>query len=202
MDVHEAIRNRRSIKRFDPEHRMPREQVDQLLDLALLAPTAFNIQHCRLVVVEDPGLRRDLRAASFGQSQVTDASLLVAVCADVRAWDRQPERYWNHVPDTVRDGMVRTIRNFYADREAMQHDEAMRSCGLVAQTLMLAAQGLGYGSCPLDGFDFPRVGALLQLPDDHVLSMFVAVGRPLQPAHPRGGRIPRAEAVIRDRFPR
>jgi len=202
VDVQEAIRKRRSIKRFDPEHRMPREHVDQLLDLALLAPTAFNIQHCRLVVVADAGLRRELREASFGQSQVTDASLLVAICADLQAWNKQPERYWSHVPDTVRDGMIRTIGDFYTGREAMQRDEAMRSCGLVAQTLMLAAQGLGYGTCPMDGFDFPRVGALLRLPDDHVLSMFVAVGRPLQPAHPRGGRIPRAEAVIRDRFPR
>ncbi len=201
MHVHEAIRTRRSIKRFDPEHRLPPDHVDQLLDLALLAPTAFNIQHCRLVVVEDRDLRRQLRAASFDQGQVTDAGLLVAVCADVQAWQRQPERYWHHVPESVQSSLVNMIEGFYAGREQMQRDEALRSCGLVAQTLMLAATGLGYGSCPMDGFDFDRVAALLRLPADHLVSMFVAIGRPLQPAHPRGGRIPRAEAVLRDRFP-
>jgi len=200
LDVREAIRRRRSIKRFDPDHRLADHEVAELLELARLAPTAFNIQHCRLVVVEDPHLRRELRAASFDQPQVTDASLLVAVCADVMAWDKQPERYWRHVPESVRDQMVRTIRGFYADHEQMQRDEAMRSCGLAAQTLMLAAQGLGYDSCPMDGFDFGTVARLLQLPDDHVLSMFVAVGKPLQPAHPRGGQIPLAEAVLRNRF--
>lgn len=201
MHVHEAIRARRSIKRFDPEQRLPREHVDQLLDLALLAPTAFNIQHCRLVEVQDPQLRRELRAASFDQRQVTDAGLLVAVCADVQAWRRQPQRYWHHVPESVQASLVSMIEGFYAGREQMQRDEALRSCGLVAQTLMLAAEGLGYGSCPMDGFDFDRVGELLRLPPDHLVSMFVAIGTPLQPAHPRGGRIPRAEAILRDRFP-
>jgi hypothetical protein len=52
----------------------------------------------------------------------------------------------------------------------------------------------------MDGFDFEQVGRLIQLPEDHVISMFVAIGKALQPAQPRGGQLPMNEVVIYDRF--
>ena len=76
----------------------------------------------------------------------------------------------------------------------------MRSCGIAAQTLMLAAKEMGYDSCPMDGFDFDAVGKLINLPDDHAIAMFVAVGKALQPAYPRSGPLAVAEVVVQDRF--
>jgi len=76
----------------------------------------------------------------------------------------------------------------------------MRSCGIAAQTLMLAAQELGYDSCPMDGFDFDAVGKLINLPQDHVIAMFVAIGKGTQPAFSRSGPLGLDEIVIRDRF--
>jgi len=76
----------------------------------------------------------------------------------------------------------------------------MRSCGFAAQTLMLAAKGMGYDSCPMDGFDFEKVAELVNLPDDHVISMFVAIGKATEPANPRGGQLPLSEIVLKDRF--
>jgi nitroreductase len=200
VDVRDAIRSRRSIKRFDPEHRLSPAEVDELLDLAQTSPTAFNVQHVRYVLVDDPDLRRQLRAASFDQPQVTDASLLVVVCGDVQAWRKEPARYWEHVPEPRRSSLVEMITGFYDGREQMQRDECMRSCALAAQTLMLAARGLGYDSCPMDGFDVDEVARLVHLPDDHLVSMFVCIGRALEPARPRGGKLPTSEVVIRNRF--
>jgi nitroreductase len=200
MDVLEAIEKRRSIKRFDPEHRLQPQEVQELLRLARLSPSAFNLQHCRYVVVTDSELRGRLRAVSFGQAQVTDASLLVIICADLHAWRKDPARYWSHVPAAIRDSMVRVIHDFYAVNEQMQRDEALRSCGIAAQTLMLAAQGLGFDSCPMDGFDFAAVARLINLPDDHLISMFVAVGKSLEPAFPRGGSLPPEAVIIENRF--
>ena len=59
----------------------------------------------------------------------------------------------------------------YKGNEQVQRDEAMRSCGIAAQTLMLAAKAMGYDSCPMDGFDFEAVGKLINLPADHLISM-------------------------------
>jgi nitroreductase len=200
VDVLEAIAERRSIQTFDPHHRLPAEHAERLLELARLSPTAFNLQHYRFVVVRDPALRRELRAASYDQAQVTDASLLVIVCGDLKAWQKRPDRYWSHVPERTRGALVSSIAEFYAGREQLERDECMRSCGIAAQTLMLAARGLGYESCPMDGYDDERVAALIRLPDDHLISMFVAVGKPLRPAHPRGGKLPRDEVIIENRF--
>lgn len=200
MDVETAIRTRRSIKVFDPSHRIDEGETAKLIELATLSPTAFNLQHWRFVVVRDPLVRFQLRQAAYGQPQVTDASLLIALCADVMAWDRNPERCWRNVEPLERDRMAGTIRRFYAPDVQLQRDEAMRSCGLAAQTLMLAATALGYGSCPMDGFDFATVARILNLPADHLVSMFVAIGRALEPAGPRPGTIPAAELTAVDRF--
>ena len=58
----------------------------------------------------------------------------------------------------------------------------MRSCGIAAQTLMLVAKAMGYGSCPMDGFDFDTVAELINLPEDHVITMFVVIGKATQEA--------------------
>jgi len=76
----------------------------------------------------------------------------------------------------------------------------MRSCGMAAMTLMLAAQGMGYASCPMDGFDFEAVSELIHLPSDHVIAMFVVIGKETKPAWPRGGQLPLEEIVIYNRF--
>lgn len=200
MDTLEAIRERRAIKHYDPDHRMSDAEINQLLDLARMAPTAFNIQNWRFVVVRDTELREQIRAVSWDQAQVTDASLLVVLCADLKAWQKNPQRYWDHAPQPVQDFLVPAIGQYYEGREQVQRDEAMRSCGIAAQTLMVAAKAMGYDSCPMDGFDFDAVGKLINLPGDHVIAMFVAIGKGTKPAWPRGGQISREEAVITDRF--
>ena len=65
---------------------------------------------------------------------------------------------------------------------------------------MLAAKEMGYDSCPMDGFDFEKVAQLIQLPDDHVISMFVAIGKGTKNAWPRGGQLDIDEVVIQDKF--
>lgn len=200
MNIFDAIETRRSAKAFDPDHRMRPDEVEKLLTAAMLSPTAFNIQHWRFVLVEDPDLRQKIKAVSWNQSQVTDASLLIVVCGDLRAWEKDPVRYWRHAPAAARDFLVPTILEYYTGRGQEQRDEVMRSCGIAAQTLMLAARGMGYDTCPMDGFDFEEVGRLIHLPEDHVISMFVTVGKSLTPAKPRSGPIGYSEAVIRNRF--
>lgn len=200
MNVIDAIESRRSVKAFDPAHRMSEEEIQQLMALAVLSPTAFNIQNWRFVLVQDPALREQVRAASWNQAQVTDASLLVVLTADLKAWEKEPNRYWRNAEPAVRDYLVNAIAGYYGGKEQVQRDEAMRSCGMAATTLMLSAKALGYDSCPMDGFDFDAVAKLLNLPADHTPAMFVAIGKPLRPANPRGGQLALDEVVIRDKF--
>ena len=200
MDTINAIKQRRAVKSFDPEHKLSKSDEEQLLQLAMLSPTAFNIQNWRFVVVKGQELRKKIRAVAWDQAQVTDASLLIILCADLKAWEKKPSRYWKNAPETVQEFMVPAIGQYYAGNETVQRDEAMRSCGIAAQTLMLTAKAMGLDSCPMDGFDFDAVGKLINLPDDHVISMFVVVGKALQEAMPRGGQLSMEEVVIIDGF--
>ena len=200
MNTLEAIQSRRAIKHYDADHRMSDLEVRQLLETAMLAPTAFNVQHWRFVTVVDPEVRKQIRAVAWDQAQVTDASLLIIMCADQAAWKKDPGRYWKEAPQPVQDFLVPAIGSYYEGREQVQRDECMRSCGLAGMTIMLAAKAMGYDSCPMDGFDFEAVGKIINLPEDHVISFMIAVGKGTQPAWPKPGQLPYEEVVITDTF--
>jgi len=200
MKVSQAILERRSIKAYDPQHKMSEDEIARLMSLAMLSPTAFNIQNWRFVVVTDPALRKEIRAVSWDQAQVEEASLLVVLTADLHAWAKQPERYWENASKPVQDYLVSAIGQYYSGNELVQRDEAMRSCGMAAMTIMLAAKEMGYDTCPMDGFDFDAVAKLLNLPVDHTPVMFVVVGKALKEAQPRGGQLKMDEVVVYNRF--
>ena len=200
ISVTQAIVKRRSIKAFDPHHRMTEEEIAKLMSLAMLSPTAFNIQNWRFVVVTDPVLRQQIRSISWNQAQVEEASLLIVLTADLKSWAKQPERYWQNAPKPVQDYLVPAIGSYYKDNEQVQRDEGMRSCGMAAMTIMLAAKEMGYDTCPMDGFDFDAVGKLLNLPADHTPAMFVVVGKALKEASARGGQLTMNEVVIQNKF--
>ncbi|SHE21648.1 nitroreductase family protein [methanotrophic endosymbiont of Bathymodiolus puteoserpentis (Logatchev)] len=200
MNTLEAIQARRSVKYYDVNHQMTEVEINQLLSLAMLSPTAFNIQHWRFVNVTEPELRQKIRAVAWDQAQVTDASLFLVICADLKAWEKQPERYWKNADQAVQDFIVPAIDQYYRGKDQVQRDEAMRSCGIAAQTLMLAAKDMGYDSCPMDGFDFEQVGQLINLPEDHVIALCLAVGKGVQAASPRAGQLAKDEVIVLNRF--
>ena len=200
MNTIEAIETRRSIKHYDPNYQMPETDVARLVQLAKLAPSSFNMQNYRFVLVHDAELRRQIRAVAWDQAQVTDASLLVILCADLTAHLKSPERYWSHAPKAVQDILVPALTPFYDGKPQTIRDEAMRSTGLTGMTLMLAARELGYDSCPMVGFDAESVAKLINLPADHAISFMVAIGKPTQLPWPRGERLPDSEVVITNRF--
>ncbi len=201
MDTFEAIYARRSMKAFDPEHRFTEEEEHELLEAAIQAPTSFNIQHWRFVVVRDPALRQRIRT-EFGndQAQMTDASLLVVVAADVMAWQKEPERYWRNAPTEVAELLVNWMGPFHEGREWLQRDEAQRSIGMAMQTLMLAAKAMGYDSCPMIGFDIDKVAELIKLPEDHVMGPMVAIGVGTKNPWPKPGQLALDEVVFEDTF--
>lgn len=200
MNTKEAIKTRRAVKAFDPQFVMPDADEKELLSLALLSPTAFNIQNWRFVIVKDMALREQIKAVAWNQAQVTDSALFIIMCADLKSWEKSPARYWANADKAVQDFMLPAIDSYYRGKEQVQRDEALRSCGIAAQTLMLAAKEMGYDSCPMDGFDFEKVAQLIQLPDDHIIAMFVAIGKGIKPAWPRGGQLEMNEVVIQDKF--
>lgn len=200
MNIFDAIRERRAIKDFDAQHQFTAQETEQLLDLAMQAPSSFNIQHCRLVNVTDKALRIKLREAAHDQAQVTNGSLLFVVTVDIKAWEKDPARYWVNAPKEAQDILVPWINPFYSGKEQLQRDEAMRSAGIMLQTMMLAAKGMGYDSCPMVGFDFEKVAELIHLPKDYAIAAMLVIGKGIKPAWPKPGFIPLSEMMVENHF--
>ena len=200
MNVSEAVVSRRAVKWYDPNHKMPEETFTRLMQHALLAPTAFNIQNWRFVRVTDPAQRKAIRAAAWDQAQVTDASELLVLCFDSKAWARQPERYWRNAPKEVQDFLLPALAKYYKDKPQVERDEGMRSCGLVGMTIMLLAREAGYDSCPMDGFDYEAVAKIIGLPADHEVAFMIAIGKGTKEPWPKPGQLPLGDVLVENRF--
>ena len=154
------------------------------------------------MILRDPELRRKIRN-EFGndQAQMTDASLLILLTGDVKAWAREPQRYWRNAPQEVAELLVGWMGPFHEGRDWLQRDEAQRSIGMAMQTLMLTAKDMGYDSCPMIGFDHEAVAKLVNLPADHCIGPMVAIGKGTKDPWPKPGQLSMSEVVINDRFP-
>ena len=200
MQVNEAVRARRAIKWYDAGHQMPEQTFRKLMEHAILAPTAFNIQNWRFVRITDPEQRKAIRAVAWDQAQVTDASELLVLCFDNKAWEHEPQRYWHKAPQEVQDFLVPAIDDYYRDKPQVERDEGMRSCGLVGMTIMLMAEELGYQSCPMDGFDYEAVANIINLPEDHTIAFMIAIGKGTKEPWPKPGQLSLDEVMVSNRF--
>lgn len=145
MNCLEVIMTRRSIRKFKPDP-VKREDIMTILDAGRMAPSAGNLQPCHFVVVEDPGVKAEVRQAALGQELIGSAPVIIAVCVE-------PERS-SHYGDIG--------RNYFCLLDAANATENM----------LLAAHALGYGTCWVGGFIQSMVKEVLGLPEDvHVVSL-------------------------------
>lgn len=200
MTTKETIESRRSIKHFDADHTMPEADLAELIRLTKLAPSSFNMQNYRLVVIRDKARQKQIRAAAWDQAHVEDASVLFIMCADSTAHLTAPAAYWSHAPQPVQDILGPMIKPFYDGKDQLIRDEGIRSSAFAGMTLMLAAHDMGYDSCPMIGFDAEAVAKIINLPSDHIISFMIPVGKKTQPAWDRGARLPDETVVIHEQF--
>ncbi len=200
MDTFDAIKTRRAIKKFDSTYIMTAQDVKFLMELAILSPTSYNQQNWRFITVTDQDIKKQISVAARGQSQPSDSSLVIILCGNLNAWNQQPHRYWKNYPVEKQDLVAEKLRQKYHNCPQNMRDEAMRSCGFAAQTIMLAARQMGLDSCPMVGFEYDKLAKIINLPDDHVIVMMIAVGKRLEDADVRGGQLPLDQIVFENQF--
>ena len=200
MDTFDAIKTRRAIKKFDNTYKMSDEQVQSLMKLTLLSPTSYNQQNWRFVTVTDQKVKEQIHVAARNQAQPLDGSLVILLCGNMNAWKDDPMRYWKNHPLEKQEHVRDAMHKKYSDSPQNRRDEAMRSCGFAAQTIMLAAKQMGLDSCPMVGFEYNEMAKIINLPDDHIIVMMIVVGKAASPAAERGGQLPLDEVVFENKF--
>lgn len=198
MELLDALRQRRSVKDYDPDHRLTTAEIRHLMAFTALTPTSFNIQNWHFVVVTDKEIQERLCAAAWNQGQVREAAATIVLAGDLKGHENM-DRTLRKAPAKIQEMFRSMIPDFYAD-EGMQRDEALRSVGLAGMTLMLLAKDMGYDTCPMIGFDPARVAEIVGLPADHPPLMMITLGKARQPAHPRMGLLDFEEFVSIDCF--
>ncbi|MFB5647696.1 MAG: nitroreductase family protein [Candidatus Nitrosomaritimum yanchengensis] len=200
MDTFEAIKTRRAIKKFDPSYKMTPEQIKFLMELAILSPTSYNQQNWRFIIATDQDVKDKICKAARDQAQPKDGSLVIVLCGDTNAWQKDPNRYWRNAPKTRQEQVTLALEKKYSNSMENRRDEVMKSCGFAAQTIMLAAKQMDLDSCPMRGFDYDELAKVINLPQDHIIAMMVVVGKALEPAGPRGGQLGLDEVVFENKF--
>jgi nitroreductase len=200
----EAIARRRATRRFDPSRPVPDDLLKRVLHLATLAPSGFNLQPWRFVVVRDERNRRKLMGCAFNQPKVGEAPAVVIVLGY-----QNPDR--SHLgpmvdrmlalgattPEGAAELRARASRAM--DRVADRALWATRSAMLAAAFLMIAAESLGLNSAPMEGFDPARVKDAFGIPDDHTVCCLIALGHAAE-TKPFPGRFPLEEVCYEEHF--
>ena len=200
MDVFEAVSTRRAIKKFDPSHKMNSDDVKKLMEHVILSPTSYNQQNWRFVYVTDQDVKEKISEAARGQAQPKDGSLVIVLCGDMTAWKTEPLRYWKNHPTEKQELVKASLERKYSTDTQAQRDEAIRSCGMAAQTIMLSARDMGLDSCPMVGFEYDELAKVINLPENHLIVMMVVVGKRSEDAAERGGQLPLNEIAFENSF--
>lgn len=200
MDVFEAVSTRRAIKKFDPNYTMSSDDVKKLMEHVILSPTSYNQQNWRFVYVTDQDVKEKISEAARGQAQPKDGSLVIVLCGDMAAWKTEPLRYWKNHPTEKQELVKASLERKYSTDTQAQRDEAIRSCGMAAQTIMLAARDMGLDSCPMVGFEYDELAKVINLPENHLIVMMVVVGKRAEDAAQRGGQLPLNEIAFENSF--
>lgn len=209
MDVLQAIRRRRSINFFDPDRKVPEANLRELIETANLSCSSFNLQPWKLVVVQEPERKSVLRRCAFDQPKVEEASAVFIVIGDPFGLEENIDRMldsWiglGYIKPEMRQTYDGMARNLYGPAGSLQRKFfAVKNAALFAMNIMLAAQGLGLETHPMDGFDESCVKKEFGIPEDKIIPMLIAVGylRPGVTLPPRSFRRQIEEFVRHERY--
>ncbi|WP_175074911.1 nitroreductase family protein [Terribacillus sp. AE2B 122] len=181
----QIVQERRSIRTYDENVKITKEEMSEILTVATKAPSSVNLQPWRFVVIESPEAKAKLAPlARFNQQQVKTSSAVIAVFADMNNLDYLEEIYGKAVenglmPLEVKDQQVVSIRNLLSGITEKQNRETILiDSGLVSMQLMLTAKAYGYDTNPIGGFEKDQIAEAFDLDKDrYVPVMLLSIGK-------------------------
>ena len=201
----QAIRDRRATPSFDGEP-IPASDLRQILDAGLHAPSGYNMQPWRFIVVQHPEQRKRLRAATYNQAKVEEASAVIVACGDRDSWRKD-------LDEMLRMGRAGGMPESYAAQAATSvpaflssfSDDEMRGW-LTKQVMMaftsmlLMAEVMGYDTAPMEGFEQAKVCETLRLPMSYWVVGLLTIGHLRGPDKYDGGRFDMSHTVFGEEY--
>ncbi|EAR61652.1 nitroreductase family protein [Neptuniibacter caesariensis] len=188
------LQSRASVGKYQTGKQIPQQDIQELLRLATLSPSAFNMQNWHFLVVNSDEAKQRLHPIAYYQPQILDASATVVICGDLDGYQRLEERLTPSVEagilnDEIVKGWSEMVNSGFADNPQAQRDEAVRAASLAAMTLMLAASGKGIASGAMSGFDAQGLQKEFGLAKERLPVLLVTLGYPDQASWPQKPRV-------------
>jgi len=191
LDVYEAIKRRRSIRKFKKES-ISQDQLEKLIEVARFAPSGSNVQPWRFVIVKDNPIKSELCKASYKQKFVEDASIVIVCCGDLLSWKRVKETSREILKDKqiqlskkTKDALeVRTNKAALAEMNERM-PTTLLNVAIAIEHIVLEAVELGLGSCWVRLFDEKKIKQTLNLPDHLCVVAILPIGVPDEDPPPR-----------------
>jgi nitroreductase len=209
----DVVRERRATPHFVQEP-VPDADLENILAAGLNAPSAYNLQPWRFLVVRSMALRQRLRVAAMNQPKVEEAPVVLIACADLAGWKNGDLEEvvslarTNHYGDEARYASWRrnVSRFFTSDAGAVggiAPDLAVwgnRHAMIAFTTMMWMAETLGYDTAPMEGFDEEKVKAAFSIPPEIRVVALLAIGRRQEADKVFAGRFPMSKTVFAERW--
>ena len=183
MDVREAIKQRRSIRKFKPDP-VPEEKIRLLLESARLAPSGTNIQPWRFIVVKDDDTKKKLQAAAHNQRHIRCAPVIIVCCADLRAFKEFPQRVDELIESGALPERTREVFIPYLEKgmRTVTKDALMiaaaANVAIAVEHIVLQAVEIGLGTCWVRWYEDDKVKEILDIPNHVEVMALLPVGIP------------------------
>ncbi|MBI5226936.1 NAD(P)H-dependent oxidoreductase [Candidatus Micrarchaeota archaeon] len=180
MEFKQIISNRYATKSFDGRPLL-QDQVDALLELIRFAPSSFNLQPWKILVIKDAATKEKLAPAAWNQAQITTCSHLLVLLADTNVsalidrLDAQMTAAGVHADQ--RDPYLKMMRGFASGMsDDQKRSWSQRQVYLALGNALNGAKSLGFDSCPMEGFDPVQFAKILNLPANLVPTVLCPIG--------------------------
>lgn len=201
----QAIEERRATPSFD-ETPIPSEDLKQILEAGLSAPSGYNMQPWRFIVVQSVEQKKRLRAASYNQGKVEEASAVIVACGDADGWRRDLDMMLEQglkggMPESYAAQAEISVPNYLSSFNTAQMQGWLNKMVMIAFThMMLMAEVMGYDTAPMEGFEQDKVHEVLRLPLSYWVVALLGVGQAKGPDKFYGGRFELGHTVFGEEF--
>ena len=165
-----SLRWRIATKKFDPARKIPEAQWTALEEALVLSPSSYGLQAWKFFVVDNPDLRAKLKAAAWGQSQITDADKLIVLAVKKDFGAADVERYVERVSEVRRVPVsaLDSYKKMMLASAALPPEKVAawlaRQVYIALGVFLTSAAALGVDACPMEGFDKDKFDEILGLP--------------------------------------
>lgn len=197
MELKQIYGERRSVNFFNINKGIEEKTLKKIIDLAVLAPSAFNLQPWEIIAVKSKEAKERLCKISNNQPKILEAPVSLIIVGNKNGYDKT-NPVWEEMLKSVGGNkeMVEGAQNsagfLYGSSDERKLKFAESNAGLLAMSIMYAAKEYGVDSHPMSGIDFDGIKDEFHLSEDKTVVMIICLGyydesKNLYPRRPRRG---------------